>query len=1033
MSYKNSFISILENIALLNKNNVEILTKINDIVASNTDVVTITLENNDGSFTRFELPTVGWLKKEIDIINYNIKKILSLDNNSTFIFDPDTKMSKKIKIIDLNSEPNKISNLNIPNTFSKKYNWFFENLMNPILNVEIDLTNKIDEGVNKVLVRKYILSFERDENGFYTVDGNKSLSEFEDKFLNKNDIIFQDFIDWLNNPLNLGVLDKNDENNIIDEEIYDINYKSILYSGNYSVLKIEKDSINEKIYYHINTLDYYDKNGNIYKLNIGDVLVLNTNNSSSKYRIKEIDISSSLYKVSLERIEGLDPIPIGNNILKYYSNTTNEKKINVSIGFDQYIVLFLKLINTDNNVISHNWSNGIAFYTNNLVLDLNNNIDMVNYYINNVYNYGEVLKDMVAKKIPNKFGEKPNKPILIKENFKVVQINKHLTDNKDLENIQNIYSQKVKLKSDIDQLNKAIIQKNVELNTKNYKSLSEKSKVQNELNSLLQKKQHNIQLYSSLISELTSININNKVEPKYRIRGFWDIPQPIIKKGYRPQEVIGFEIQYRYLSKNNVSSNIEEFNIKNKEDGKTKKAYYSQWNSIKTDIRKRDYDPKTNTFIWKIEDVSDPDLPNINQLDIPIQPNERVEIKVRSISEVGYPESPLYSDWSDSIIIDFPDELNNVLSDTDFILEEASKEDILISFENELHSKGVLKHIDDSLYINEKYYPHGDKSILTSFKDNFGNLMSLYDYLKQLSDKIITLEEIIKRSKGEIKITIFNGKEEEEIYNGAIINIPINCEDYMTFIQSGSTTTNKRFANMVYLIQDYYIKIENISNNSDLSLLTKYDDIHNITSLFTNVGYNAPSFVSSDSKLKKQLANQYLYLCNKANINGEVLLYGGDMTNEAITTALCTDYLNLSANILNNTVVDNIYWYNSSLTNLEFGATIHPYIEYSNNDTSNILVDKNNNNIHLIPPKSSIKIPLYIYFKPNISSSDTIISININDEQKILKKALRFYLEEESKIRPFEFTIVFKLIRNRKIYISSNNKLPIDVSNVNIS
>ena len=53
-------------------------------------------------------------------------------------------------------------------------------------------------------------------------------------------------------------------------------------------------------------------------------------------------------------------------------------------------------------------------------------------------------------------------------------------------------------------------------------------------------------------------------------------------------------------------------------------------------------------------DVNDPDIVNINQVDIPITPNEKVEIRIASVSEAGFPYNPLKSDYSTSVTVDFP-------------------------------------------------------------------------------------------------------------------------------------------------------------------------------------------------------------------------------------------------------------------------------------------------------------------------------------------------------------------------------------------
>jgi hypothetical protein len=44
-------------------------------------------------------------------------------------------------------------------------------------------------------------------------------------------------------------------------------------------------------------------------------------------------------------------------------------------------------------------------------------------------------------------------------------------------------------------------------------------------------------------------------------------------------------------------------------------------------------------YTWLTEDITNPDLPNINQLDISIQSNEKIDIRIKSISEVGWPDS----------------------------------------------------------------------------------------------------------------------------------------------------------------------------------------------------------------------------------------------------------------------------------------------------------------------------------------------------------------------------------------------------------
>jgi hypothetical protein len=137
-------------------------------------------------------------------------------------------------------------------------------------------------------------------------------------------------------------------------------------------------------------------------------------------------------------------------------------------------------------------------------------------------------------------------------------------------------------------------------------------------------------------------------------------------------------------------SNVSETNTSTtSEYVNTNTAYFSNWVEFNTDVRKRYWDEVKGNWYWKIEDVSNADTPNINQIDIPIQKNERIEIRVKAISEVGWPDSLIESDWSNTLLISFPDDLNNIMNENLFILQEASSDSLLVNVTNELNSKGV--------------------------------------------------------------------------------------------------------------------------------------------------------------------------------------------------------------------------------------------------------------------------------------------------------------------------------------------------------
>jgi hypothetical protein len=123
------------------------------------------------------MPTVGKLQKDINVLNNNVKRLSGLNDNSVHIIDGQS--TKKIFLSDLNREPNKIDFLNTVNQFNSTNNWFFESLMNPMLSVNFDLTDKVESSVDGVISRRYIVKFERDNENNLTDAGLQAKNDLE--------------------------------------------------------------------------------------------------------------------------------------------------------------------------------------------------------------------------------------------------------------------------------------------------------------------------------------------------------------------------------------------------------------------------------------------------------------------------------------------------------------------------------------------------------------------------------------------------------------------------------------------------------------------------------------------------------------------------------------------------------------------------------------------------------------------------------------------------------------------------------------
>jgi hypothetical protein len=235
------------------------------------------------------------------------------------------------------------------------------------------------------------------------------------------------------------------------------------------------------------------------------------------------------------------------------------------------------------------------------------------------------------------------------------------------------------------------------------------------------------------------------------------------------QEVIQFKVRYRYLSKGGNTQGTEEISFVDN-NGNQKKGSFSNWIEFKTDIRKKIFDKATGKYIWKIENVEDADTPNINQLDIPITKGEKVEIKVASISEAGWPQNPLESPFSNSVIIDFPDDLS-VQIDNGAFLAQNSVDITLVQMQQDLAARGLDTHLSESFTSGDKYYSHSTNSIASGFFDTSGNAIDLFQKLLQIDQELSSLKALIAKAKGTLGVYLRQGSATNKIKNGSTVSL----------------------------------------------------------------------------------------------------------------------------------------------------------------------------------------------------------------------------------------------------------------------
>lgn len=1045
---QSSFPKVADQILNFNKNVIETLSKITSLTTTSDSTISLQLYDENGVLRSFTLPSFTSLKADIDRLNNNINSLYGIDSVGSIIQTSSQNKFKKIITVDLNRDPVPVSSLGLVSNFKSSPNWFFDSLMDPMVSVEVDLSGKIENNVRKCLVRRYIIDFDKNGDKSLTTFGQSALNSFNQLFGGNPDILLSEFENWHSTTQGVvGAL-----NPKYDEQMFDLEPNNLLYDGQFSVLRMQEDRLNRKLWYVLDTLDYLVVDTNqTNKLSINDELIVNTDKSSTKYKIIEISISESNPRIRVERVEGIEPILVGIGTLKIYSSVIYTKKVRISIGYNERNVLFLKPVNTDNHLLAKKWSLGTGYYTSDLRLDSSSTakgLSMEQFYIDYVYDYGIVLQDLVAKKTPQSLAVVPSSPTLSNDNFKVVQINKHLTDTPDSNLIKQKYNSQLTIKSEVDQLSEAILSRTKTAKFTRFKSDSDKKRADIEIEALVIKKESKSKLLTSITQEIIDISKDpkNKVSPKFSVRGFWDVPKSSISNGTNSQEIIQFKIEYRYLSKDGRESPIETFKVTDSQD----KASFSNWITLKSDTRKRIYEPTTGQYSWAIEDNQSSEVPNINQLDIPIQSNERVEFRIKSISEVGWPESPVESEWSDIISIDFPDELKNVLSENTVIIQEATKEDVKANIMLELASKGLDEHLSGTITSNNQTFHHESKKILSGFQDSNGTALDLYEYIKVLTDRIASLEGNIKKSKGELLVTISRNNQEVIIGNSSETTFNIECEDYLTPSSGNGLPIGRVYENSIYVIKDFVLRVKNTAIDSVLGLLSNRSytsgPVYNTAAPQTFWVNNQDELLTSDisGQTKTQLGNQFIWMVNYDSITSNSVAklsenIGNSFAtdgNNSITNILSSSEYNIGYNensILsfgsnNKSLLDTSKWIDSLVSvssTTKFLTTIHPvvkdleFVQENNSDKVKSLSSGDSN---------TIVIPINIYFKLNAldnkQNGQNYKYVNLNTPFRTVKhvKKLKFFIENESENRSFSFTLKFNMNRN-KIVVRKHNFL----------
>ena len=762
MNTNNSISNSLKKLLEINTNSLKTFERINEAVTTNAKDIPLEILTDEGTKI-VSVPGFGYMKRELERLDANLKALAGLGKGSTKVKLPDGTF-QNIITTSLKTPANDITALARPTAFASKPNYFAEDFLNPMLTTSIDVSGQIPNDTERVLIKRILF----DNTNQAAVDF------FNDNYRNQDSI---DYLTAIRDIVN---------NNIaytLDEELRDMPYRTAQYTGKFDVLSISnskrevvEDGVTVKQAIKLYTLDrltYSDNQKDLDEtelLRVGDQLMVTGGSKNTRYKISKLDASTR--QVELELIEGYEAIKIGADALSIYKVEDNNLQLEVPVGFNERVLMFVKAVDPESKILAERWSPGVGFYSNDLeILQEDGSVILLaEFYKENVADFGKLITSIKEDNIPPAtVGVTPDAPTLIASNFKVVQINKHLTANDAADKIKKLSADKMTVAEAVKKLDDTISKKRAEIATKTYESQVQKDKDRNELNALIEERTSEAKLYSSIVTQIQSLAASSnatKITPKYRIRGFWSIPAAKQVADTLDQEVVQFIVSYRYLSTSGKAAEVSQ--LKFVEEDREKAAVFSNWNEVKTSVRKRAKSIDNNgnvakKFTWQDSKIEDGQEINFNQLDIAINQGELVEIRIKSISEAGYPQNPMVSDWSEPIVVAFPEEEIDT-TDVDDAVQVNIAELSKVQITEELTAQGVFTHVGDAFTANENYYAHVATNIASGFLSPEQKPISVYDKIAELEAQIAGLKGTVEAEVGELVVKIVDE-------DGAVTNV----------------------------------------------------------------------------------------------------------------------------------------------------------------------------------------------------------------------------------------------------------------------
>ena len=717
----------------------EFLNRFTESLNTSAETVKVTMRDpNTGEDKVTNIPAVGAMHARINSLDSQISTIIGVNDDEIELefMDGSVRRFSMKKMSELVDELEGISTQEFenPTRFGTRNNWFFENMLNPVLYVPIDVSEYTEGNrIDRFEVRKVIM------NPRTSAD----VDFFDDNIRNRSDHDYNTLIDTLSNygmPY------------FLDTDTVEMPPAQNRNRGRFSVTDIIDDAVGDdgRLRYELNTVRYKRMSGaqevDAY-LSAGDRVITS---DDTEYEVLDVDKDHRL--VTMRRVFGIGAVLVGNNNLKIKPDPYVEPMLNVNVGYNERSVMFVRPISRTMNMSTTMMSRGVAVYSNDLLINMadGSEVDLETYYRNFVSDFGIFMSGMAKEKqIPASVGVQPDPPFVVESDFEVVVANSHTRNTQSYRKLNEMLADKEDVASQIRAIDEAINRLQTQLDEGD--DTNTRTGIKNQIDEKTNQRNALKTRRSDIISDISNIVGSDPaviVPPDHRVVGMFPIPDPKQSR-YGLQHIIKFVVSYRKVNKAGGSQEAHQINV-TETNGSDSVGIFSPWTEIESKIRGK-VQKDDGTFEWAPENLGDSDVVNINQISIPIDRGESVQIRVRSVSEAGYPINPRMSEWSNTVTIPFPESLEEG-EDTAAMVQKILLENANAQFQDELSTMGLDMHLRDSRAKGDAYFAHIFDVIDSGFRTSEGNIINAYDWAKSVRDKIDAIESALRDDSGEMKV-----------------------------------------------------------------------------------------------------------------------------------------------------------------------------------------------------------------------------------------------------------------------------------------